>query len=82
MDRESLIAKLREIGYRIDKVIRVADDGGWRLTLMNGAVIHSFDDGRCVVNGRDASVLRLVLRSRMLGSGALEAGSGTTHQQA
>jgi hypothetical protein len=48
-----------------------------RLTLINGAVIHAFDDGRCIVNGRDASALRASCCARALGPGAMEARSGT-----
>jgi hypothetical protein len=67
MDKEELVAKLKSARFIIQQIVRMGDDDGWRVMLANGAVIHSFDDGRCIVHGPSASPLRAVLRSK--GSG-------------
>jgi len=64
MDRDDLTATLTAAGFVIRQIIRMGDDDGWRAMLMNGAVIHCFDDGRCIVHGPSASLLRTVLRAK------------------
>jgi hypothetical protein len=65
MNREELKAKLEAAGFVIRQIIRMGDDDGWRAMLMNGAVIHCFDDGRCIVHGPSASLLRTLLRAKL-----------------
>jgi hypothetical protein len=65
MNREELTAKLEAAGFVIRQIIRMGDDDGWRAMLTNGAVIHCFDDGRCIVHGPSASLLRSVLRAKL-----------------
>jgi hypothetical protein len=74
MAKESLVAKLREAGYVIEEIVRMGDNDGWRLALAKGAIIHSFDDGRCIVHGPDAAALRLIVEAQIRRGRACSAG--------
>ena len=63
MGKESLVAKLRDAGYPVLRIVRMGDNDGWRVSLANGAIIHAFDDGRCIVHGPEAAALRTILDS-------------------
>jgi hypothetical protein len=64
MDKDTVITKLQAAGFQVQKSVRMGDDDGWRLTISNSAIIHCFDDGRCVVHGPNAVALRLALSGR------------------
>jgi len=66
MDGESIVTKLREAGFPIERIARTGDDHAWHFKLANGAVIDRFDDGRCTVHGPSAAFLRMILRLRSL----------------
>jgi hypothetical protein len=65
MGKESLVTKLRDAGYPVLRIVRMGDNDGWRMSLGNGAIIHAFDDGRCIVHGPDAAALRTMLDSEL-----------------
>jgi hypothetical protein len=64
MDKETVITKLQAAGFQVQKSVRMGDNDGWRLSLANSAIIHSFDDGRCIVHGLNAAAMRLALGVR------------------
>jgi hypothetical protein len=68
MDKKAVVAKLRGTGFQVDRITRMGDDDGWRFMLTNGAVIHCFDEGRCVVHGPSAASLRFILGSSYFGN--------------
>ena len=64
MDKDTAITKLQAAGFQVQRSVRMGDDDGWRLTLANSAIIHCFDDGRCIVHGLNAAAMRLALGER------------------
>jgi len=63
MDKDMIAATLRDAGFQVQSSARMGDGDGWRITLANGAVVHCFDDGRCIVHGSGAARLRSLLRA-------------------
>lgn len=77
MDKDSIIAKLREAGISVVSETRLNNDTGWCLRTDGGAIVNCFDTGNTNVQGKNQEPVKAAL-----GVGTtLAPGGGNTSRQ-
>jgi hypothetical protein len=61
LNASMIFDQLRALGFSNSDMTRNAFDDGWRVRTGGGPVIHIYDNGKLVIAGRQARVLRKAL---------------------
>jgi hypothetical protein len=60
MKKKKLIRKLDASGFKVARDTRIANDTGWRLDIVGGAIVNVFDSGKMNVRGGNLKKIRAI----------------------
>jgi hypothetical protein len=61
LSARAIFDQLKALGFSDAEMSRNASDDGWRVRTTRGPVLHIYDNGKLVIAGRRARVLRKAL---------------------
>jgi hypothetical protein len=60
MKKKKLIKILHAAGFKVARDTRIANDTGWRLDMIGGAIVDVFDSGTVNIQGGNLKKIRAI----------------------